>query len=118
GVLRHAQVPPRRDRSRGRAKCVCTLPRQLAGSAAAGERTGAGVLAAGDPGPVRRGRVGTRADATLHDRVSALTTDLDAAQRTTFDELGVVRVKGAFDATAAAAMSDVIWRELARRGID
>jgi hypothetical protein len=52
--------------------------------------------------------------------VNAVTTAsfLSDAQRTAFDELGVVRVEGAFDTGAAAAMSDVIWRELARRGIE
>jgi ectoine hydroxylase-related dioxygenase (phytanoyl-CoA dioxygenase family) len=43
---------------------------------------------------------------------------LDAAERAAFDEFGVVRIERAFDETAAAAMRDVIWRELGRRGVD
>jgi phytanoyl-CoA dioxygenase PhyH len=64
--------------------------------------------------------MGTGPDAAVHDRVNAVATAsfLTDAQRATFDELGVVRVEGAFDTGAAAPMSDVIWRELERRGIE
>jgi hypothetical protein len=47
--------------------------------------------------------------------VTNATAILDRHQRGTFEELGIVRVPGAFDAEAANAMCDVIWRELARQ---
>jgi hypothetical protein len=42
---------------------------------------------------------------------------LTTAQRATFERDGVVRLRGAFTADAAAAMRDVVWTELERRGI-
>jgi hypothetical protein len=42
--------------------------------------------------------------------------ELTAADHTHFDEWGWVRVPGAFSADAAAAMRDVVWRALEKRG--
>jgi ectoine hydroxylase-related dioxygenase (phytanoyl-CoA dioxygenase family) len=43
---------------------------------------------------------------------------LSAAEKAAFDRDGFVRVPGAFSSSDAAAMRDVVWTELARRGIE
>jgi hypothetical protein len=50
--------------------------------------------------------------------MTTTTSTLTAAEVATFWRDGVVRVRGAFAVDDAAAMRDVVWRDLAHRGVN